>query len=473
MKTQQVNRNQEFVKNTVILFIGKFATQFMSLLLLPLYTHYLLAEDYGMVDLFQTYISLFVPILTLRIDSAVFRFLIDKRNNKNESSKIITNIILILLFGLLFTCIVSIILYFILNIKYFILVVTNLLILMISNTLLQILRGIGKNTQYSICSIITGVSTLLFNIIFIVFLKGNGSSILLSSSIANIICIITIIIYAKLFTLINFKHISKPMIKEIVLYSFPMIPNALSWWIVNVSDRTLISIFLGIAFNGIYTVSCKFSNILNSIFSVFNMSWQETASLHINDDDCELFFSNMINQILMFFSNIGLLILAVLPIVYPYVIGSEYSNSYKYIPILIYANTWNVLIGLIGGIYVAKKKTREIANTTIMSAIINIVVNLMLIKYFGLYAACISTLISYISMSLYRYFDCQKYVAFTLDFKALLISTIIFVCCSWCYYSNNLIISFISLFIVIFYSFILNKKYFKAIFIDLQKRFKH
>ena len=68
-----MNRNKEFIKNTVILFLGKFTTQFISLLLLPLFTHYLLTSDYGAVDLLQTYITLFIPILTLRIDSVAFR----------------------------------------------------------------------------------------------------------------------------------------------------------------------------------------------------------------------------------------------------------------------------------------------------------------------------------------------------------------------------------------------------------------
>ena len=75
-----MSSEKEYVKNTVILLIGKFCTQFISLLLVPLYTHYLIAKDYGTIDLLQTYITLFVPILTLKLDSAIFRFLVDRRN---------------------------------------------------------------------------------------------------------------------------------------------------------------------------------------------------------------------------------------------------------------------------------------------------------------------------------------------------------------------------------------------------------
>ena len=184
----------------------------------------------------------------------------------------------------------------------------------------------------------------------------------------------------NLFAKIETKLINKTTIKELLAYSCPMIPNALSWWIVNVSDRTIISIFLGSSFNGIYSVSCKFSNIINSIFSIFNMSWQETAVLHIEDKDKDEFFSNMIDKLLMLFSATSLLIIAILPFVYNWIIGVDYHSSYKFIPILLYANLWSILINLIGGIYVAKKKTKEIAITTLISSILNIVINLIFIK---------------------------------------------------------------------------------------------
>ncbi|HFU3855512.1 TPA: lipopolysaccharide biosynthesis protein, partial [Streptococcus suis] len=372
-----MNKNKAFVKNTIILFIGKFATQFMSLLLLPLYTHYLLTDDYGTVDLLQTYISLFIPVLTLRIDSAIFRFLIDKRKNDEEIKKVLSNIFLILGFGILFTLIAALILNFFFRVAYFKSVVLNTIVMMISSIMLQILRGLGKNIEYSIVSVVTGAVTLISNAILIMILNFNANSILISSSIANMVCILYVAINISLWKYISLKKIDKVVLKETLDYSLPMIPNALSWWIVNVSDRTIISMFLGVAVNGIYTVSCKFSNILNSIFSIVSMSWQESATLHINDDDRDEYFSNMINSIFMIFSTISLLIVSILPFIYSIIIGDNYMTSYIYIPILLYANSWNVLIGLIGGIYIAKKRTKEIASTTILSAILNIVINLL------------------------------------------------------------------------------------------------
>lgn len=462
-----MNKDKEFLKNTIILFIGKFATQFIQFLLLPLFTHYLLTDDYGTVDLIQTYIALFVPILTLRLDSAAFRFLIDLRDDENSKRKLISSIFFVLIICILSCIIICFAISYIIQIKYFGYVVTNIVILMVSNLLLQILRGLGKNKQYSICSAVTGAITLVTNIILIICFKYNASSILISSSCANIFCILYIIISTRLFKYIKISSFSKEESKKILKYSLPMIPNALSWWIVNISDRTIISIFLGTAFNGIYTVSCKFSNILNNIYSIVNMSWQESASLHIDDDDRDEFFTKMIDNLLMLFCTISLLIIGILPLIFSWLIGNEYLDAYNYIPILLYANSWNVLISLIGAIYIAKKRTKEIANTTLISAIINIIINLALIKFIGLYAACISTLISYMIMGIYRYIDCRKYVNVKLKIKKYIIYTTIYLVSTIFYLSNNIYTNIINSILVVIYTIIIYKELIKALAMKL------
>ena len=453
-----MSRGSEFMKNTFILLLGKFSTQFTSFLLIPLFTHYLSSDDYGWVDLLQTYITLFVPVLTLRMDSALFRFLIDKRDNEKEKSNVISNVLFLTVCGLIVAIIFAIILYYIFSIKYFILTVINLIVMMLSSVLLQILRGLGKNKEYSIASCIAGFLALFINIVLIIGFKYGADSILISASISNLVVIIYIINKSKICRYIRKKMINKRMMRDLLKYSLPMIPNSLSWWTVNASDRTLITIFLGNSINGIYSISCKFSNLLNSVYSIFNMSWQETASIHINDEDRDDFFSNMIIKIFMLFACISLLINSALPIVYNVVIGNEYISSYNYIPILLYANCWNIMISLLGGIYIALKRTKEIASTTIMSALINLVVNICTIKFIGLYAATISTLIAYFSMAIYRYFDCKKYVKLKIDKKEIPIFTLVFLFSMILYYINNFYLNIINIIFAILYSFHVNKE---------------
>jgi len=451
-----MKRNKDFIKNTIILFVGKFSSQFMTLLLIPLFTHYLSTKDYGTVDLIQTYISLAIPVLSLRIDSAIFRFLIDSRNNKKEMSSIITNSVFVTVLGIIFTLCLGVIIFLLFDIKYSEFAIINIIALLISSVLMQMLRGLGKTKEYSISCIIIGVTTLIINCMMIIIFDIGAESILLSSTIANIAGIIYILICNNTLKYINIKKISKSKIKSLLKYSIPMIPDYLSGWIINVSDRTIISIIMGTAMNGIYTVSCKFSNILNSIFSIVNMSWQETASVHINDKDRDIYFSDMINNMIKIFSTIGISMLVIIPLIFNILIGKNYTNAYNYMPILIYANTWRVLVGVTNGIYIALKKTKEVAYTTVISAIINIIINILLIRKIGLYAAALSTLIAYLFMGLYRYFDCKKYIKIKLNYMYLLQFSIIFGVSTLIYLYNNPVLNLLNVILVITFSIVTN-----------------
>ena len=57
-----MEKNKELVRNTIIILLGRFCTQFMSFFLLPLYTNILSSSEYGAYDLIVTYIALFAPV---------------------------------------------------------------------------------------------------------------------------------------------------------------------------------------------------------------------------------------------------------------------------------------------------------------------------------------------------------------------------------------------------------------------------
>lgn len=453
-----MNKNKELVKNTIIIFIGKFCTQFITLLLLPLYTHFLSTEDYGYIDLIQTYLTFFIPLILLKIDAGIFRFLIDARKSEEEKNKIITNGIFIMFVELIISTILFAVTVKIFSIKYSILIVMNLISLSVLTFLLQIVRGIGKNKQYSFSSIIAAIVTIVLNLIFLVGFHKNGKYVLIASLISNIICTIYLLIVNKILKNVKIKYIDKKLIKDLLKYSIPMIPNELSWWIVHVSDRTIISYALGVAANGIYSVSCKFSNILSSIFNIFNLSWQESAALHINDTDKDEFFSNVINKVFNLFICFCIGILACLPFVFELLIKDSYREAYKYVPILLLANIFSVLIGLIGSIYVAKKMTKEVAKTTMIAAIINLTIDIALIKVIGIYAAAISTLVSYMLLAIYRYIDVQKYVKVKIPIKNIVVNSIIFILVVVLYLYNNIALNVINLLLCILYAIIVNKE---------------
>lgn len=441
-----MSRGKELVKNTIIILIGRVSTQLLSFFMMPLYTHYINTSDYGYVDLIQSYIALIVPIIILRFDSAVFRFLIDAREDKKEKNNIITNTFLVFIVQIMIFVILFLVLSRFFKFEYLIYIILNVIFMAIAQVLMQMARGVGDNLGYAISSIIAGGITIITNLICIFEFKLGGESILISAILANASCAAFLFVKNKFY-----KNISKPQkqtMKKMLKYSIPMIPDGLSWWIVNASDRTLISIFLGNSMNGIYSVSCKFSNILSSFVQIFNMSWQENASLHINDKDNVEYFSKILNKTYKLFFFICILILYCIPFVFKFMIGETYQEAFKYIPILLLGNLYNCIAIVLGGIYIARKETKKVAQTTILGAILNLIIDLILIKFIGIWAAAISTMISYIFLAVYRYIDIKKSFNIIIDRKLYIISSILYVILTIIYSINNILIDLIVFFII-------------------------
>lgn len=454
-----MSKKKQLAKNTMIIFMGKLCTQLISFLLLPLYTGYLATKEFGIVDLIQTYVTLLVPLITLELEMSIFRYLVDSRGDNKETKKLVSNNFFIMGIGLLIFSILYIIVTSFWHFDYRWLILIDIIICTTTGNFLQIARGFGKTVDYSIGCIITGLTTVLSNIFMIVVLGMGAEGMILSMAIANGMCSLYLFIKLKLYKYINFNLVDSKLIKSMNKYSIPLIPNSVSWWIVNVSDRTIISFVLGAGANGLYAVSNKFSTILSSLLGIFNLSWSESAALHINSPDRDKFFSDITNTVTKLFTCLGVGMIACMPFVFPILINSEYNEAYNYIPLLVLGSVFNVVICLYSAVYIAKKLTKEVAFTSVIGAIINIVVNFLLIDRIGLYAAALSTAVSYFVMMMYRHFDLKKYINIQFEKGLVLKSIIIFTFTIILYYQKNIYLDIINLVVVVIYSFIMNKEF--------------
>ncbi len=457
-----MSRKVELMKNTLIIFLGKACTQFLSFFLLPLYTRYLVTKEYGFVDLVTTYVTLIVPIITLELEMSVFRYLVDVRKNKDETKKILSNNFIILLVSLCIFILLYLVVTCFFSIRFRFLILFDIIICTFSGNFLQVARGLGKTVDYAISCIITGASTILFNLFFIVFLKLGAFGMILSIALANGLGALYLFIRLALYRQVCFSLKDLKLMKEMFHYSVPLIPNGISWWVVNVSDRTIITSVLGASFNGIYAISNKFPTILSSLLGIFNLSWSESAALHIHSSDRDQFFSDISNIVLKLFTSLGVGMIACMPFVFPLLIHHSYHDAYYYIPILVLGSVFNVVICLYNAIYIALKKTKEVAFTSVLGAVINIIINLLFIRKIGLYAASLSTAISYFVMMLYRYYDLKKYMKITYS-KGLFLKTIlIYAFALFFYYQQNFLLQVFCFIIVVIYTFVLNWNFFKT-----------
>ena len=160
-----MNKKKQLAKNTIIIFFGKVCTQLISFFLLPLYTGYLNTSQYGKVDLITTYVTLLVPLITLELEMSIFRWLVDSRGKEKDEEKLISNNFYILTIGLTIFTILYIIVTTFWHIEFRWLILIDIIVCTLSGNFLQVARGFGRTLDYSISCIITGVTTIISNIV--------------------------------------------------------------------------------------------------------------------------------------------------------------------------------------------------------------------------------------------------------------------------------------------------------------------
>lgn len=444
-------------KNTFILAFGKFSSQLVTFLMLPIYTAYLEPSEYGIVDLVVTYVALLAPTLTLQMQMAAFRFLIDARGDDEEKTRVFSNCLHICVLMMVPIIGAFILINVFWPIPYFWIIISIIFLSALSGLSLQTARGLGENLHFSIASIVMGVVTVCSNLILILVFEMGATGLLISLAVAHLATVLYLVFSLHLYRFISIRVGSRSFKRELLRYSTPLIPNGISWWVVNAADRTLISIFLGLAANGVFAIASKFPFIFTAIFSVFGLSWTESASLHINSTDRDQFFTKTFNNAFRIFGSLGIGIIAFLPFVFPIFVDSSFQEAYIYIPIMLLGALFNSVVGLYSAIYVAKKLTLQVASTSIIAAIISITINLIFIHFIGLFAAAAANAVAYLTLAIYRHFDAKKYVSINIEKRLILILTLSYALATFTYYLNTLYLNVFTAGAAIALAYILNR----------------
>lgn len=452
-----MSREGNLVKNTVVLAVGTFFPKLASFISLPILTAYLTREEYGTYDLIVVLVSLFLPIVTLQIQTAAFRFLIENRQNEKEIKLIITNIysfivpISVLALTILFLLLYSY------SIKIRICICIYYLFDMIVNATRQIVRGLSRNIEYSISAGISSFGQILFIIIAVYFMRQGLLGCIFALCVSDGLSIVFLFGKLHLYRYIDFQCVNKTKLKCLLAYSWPMIPNTLSMWIMLMSDRLVVTVFMGIAANAVYSVANKLPSIMSLAQTSIVQAWQENASLAVADDDVGAYYTSMFQCIFDFMAGGLAVLIAASPILFRVLIRGDYEDAYAQLPILFLGMLFFSLGSFVGGIYVAFFKTKSIGITTIVAAVCNLLIDVSLVHWLGLYAASGSTLISYIILCVYRMRDVKRFVDIKYDLKHIMIVVGIIVAECILFSFRNIWLDVIDIIIGITLFFALNK----------------
>ena len=424
---QEVNKMDKYKKllsNTLILSIGTFASKLLVYFLMPLYTAILSKEQYGTADLITNAANLLIPFCCIGITHGVFRFAADEEeNNKTVFSSGVSVLFLSSAIFLVLSPLFSLVSYF----NGYAWLLTFYVISSNFHTLAkEYIRAKGLTKLYAIQGILGTALTIAFNLLFLIPMKLGVTGYVLSVAVADAIGTVFLFIYAKLYKDFSFKSVSKLKIKEMLRYSLPMMPTTVIWWITNVSDRFMVTHFWGSGENGIYSAAYKIPTIIALVAGVFNEAWQLSAISESKDErETGHFFSAVFERYqAILFLGCSMLI-PFTQIATRLLLNDSYFEAWSFMPVLLIATVFSSLVTFIGTIYTVKKKTTMSLLTAFLGAVLNIVLNFLLIPQMGAQGAGIATAISYFAVFAFRAIHSKSFMPFDLKSRKLFANTLI------------------------------------------------
>lgn len=474
MATKDKQISSSLAKNTILLAIGNILTKGLLFVMIPFFSRWLSTEDYGTFDLFCTYVSLLIPLITLSTGEAMFRFSIQGDSTNEKIKTYISNCFYLIIINCSFLVLFLILIRFIFDWK---LAIPFLLLFLgeLFNSFLQsFLRSIKKLNIYSFCNAFSVVLISILVTFFVKYMNLGLSGIIYGYAFGYLLGDIFIALFTKLYNYIDFKKLSTNQIKELIKYSYPLIPNSISWWIVNVSDRFIIKVVMGVAYNGIYAIANKIPAICTAVFSVFNISWQQDASEYLEKKDFEnakKYFNHIYNSMIKILISICIIILSTNFILFKYIFDAKYYSAYLYSPILITSIIFMLLSQFYGGIQISLKNPKANGITTVIGAFCNIMINVLTIKWFGLYAAAISTLLSYLIVDALRKYKLKEIVSFKINKSNYILIAVYLYFLISSYFIECLSLSIVNLFAASIIFIVINKDYIIKIINKVLRRF--
>ena len=399
----KASKTKQLAIDTILFGISTFGSKILVFLLTPLYTAVLLTAEYGVADLINTTVNLIYPVLTLAITDATLRYALDKSCSKQA---VLGNSLVIILLSLaaLLACypvIVAVDTEIIAQLsKYGGYFIATYGMYNLHLCFANFIKGIGKTKLFAIQGILQTVTVIICNIYFLLIAKTGLQGYLLSVIIGLTVPTVLMLFAGDVAKYIFPIKLDKKLMAEMLKYSIPMIPTLLAWSInMYINKYMLIGLLPageGLSASGVFSVANKIPSLLTAVLSVFTQAWQLSAISNVNTSD-ESDYHTKVYGMMHTVSLIGcLLIIPFSKIASAILFDASYYLAWKHIPFLTVSAFFSCMCGFLASAFRAYKKTGQLFVSVAIGAVVNVVLNLFLIKSIGVIGASIATAASFL-----------------------------------------------------------------------------
>ncbi len=425
------------ISNMAVFTVSNFVTKILVFLLVPLYTSVLTEAEYGVADVMQTTLLLTVPILSVNIGEAALRFGLsgeDQGGILRIGLKYVIRAVSIVFvaggvaiallkgnaFGMgsalskqgsipLDSCIaVFIVLFAADSIYEFMLLYCQ----GCERTKIMMAGSIA-------CTCLVIASNLLLLLVFKLGLKGYLLSQIISFGLSALLMFVSLGGAGRLKAS---KEDIKALEKTMTGYGRNMQLYAASSWANNAVDRYFILFMLGSAANGLYGVAYKIPAILTTFQRIFAQAFQMSAVKEYEGEEGSAFFSSLFKVYNALMVILCAWLIYFLKPLAAFLFRKGFFEAWRLVPPLLISVIFGALEGFLGSICLAFKDGKSMGRATLTGAVVNIVLNAVLILRFGALGAAAATCASYFVMFVLAYRYATGHIALNVGFKRNLIA---------------------------------------------------
>ncbi|MAJ61743.1 MAG: hypothetical protein CBC48_18545 [bacterium TMED88] len=407
---------RQLLKHSSIYGLGDLASRSIGFLMIPIYTHYLSTEQYGVLELLDLVSYVFGIVMEVGITQAVVRYYhqYDARQRDQLITMALVSIIgvsaVFLTPMMLSAPWISSLVFETPDFSRFLnITFATLAIQLLNGVPMTLLRIQERSVLFVSISLSRLLLSLSLNILFIVYLDFGVEGILLSGLITS--GLLGLFLISRLLTEIRISF-DASIARSMLTYSAPLLGSWAGMYILNFGDRFFLQRFDGLADIGIYALAYKFGMMPNMlILSPFLRIWGPKRFEIVEDPNARPIFGHVFSYFWFVQLFVVLGISTLIPDVIQVIAGSEFQTAARYVPLLLvgymaYGAYSYFQFGLL-----LEKKTLYLGGFVLAVAGLNVAMNFILIPKLGIMGAAVSTASSFTllagmiflySQSLYR-----------------------------------------------------------------------
>jgi O-antigen/teichoic acid export membrane protein len=434
---------KKLLSQTAIYGLSSIFGRFLNYLLVPLYTYYFTASEYGVVSEFYAYAGFFSVVLLCGLETGYFRF---RQKDVIKDSSYSTALFCVILINCAFLLAISYsqqylatLLHYEHHSDYILYFAAILSLDSVAAIPFARLRAENKAWRFASIKVIEILLTIALSLFFIVLCPrwaANNppqwlSSIYQPTIGVGYIFIANLLASAAKFLLLSSQlaglawGFDKAVFKRLMRYSAPMVIIGFAGVINEMLDRALLKVLLpfdtqhNLELLGIYGACYKLSILMSLFIQAFRYAAEPFFFSYSKNADAKQVYATVLNFFVIFCVFIFLVVTLFLN-VFQYFVGAAFRDGLAVVPILLWAN---LCLGVYVNLSIWYKLTDRTllgAGVSVAGALLTVALNVLWIPKFGYIGSAWATLICYASMAIVSYLLGRIYYPVPYDIKRII-----------------------------------------------------